>query len=218
MNLSRLVAAATLLLSVVPAFAREAVTFDLHQLAANGGLEVHNRELSLVAEESRTGIRLSRREGEGVAWLEGVEFSEGEIEFDVRGENVKQNSFVGVAFHGKDDQTYDAVYFRPFQFREQDDTLRARSVQYVSLPEHTWRKLREESPGKYESTVDPVPDPDSWFHVRIVVEGSVVSTYVDGSDRPSLVVEKVTGATGGAIGLYVADTSGGDFANFKLIR
>ncbi len=212
----RQVAAVALLCLMDPAIVRASESFDLHALAKGGGLEVVNRDLGLVEEPAHRGIRLSKAEGEGVAWLKGVEFSEGVVEFDVRGENLKQHSFVGVAFHGQDNDTFDAVYFRPFQFREADAGLRARSIQYVSLPAFTWRRLREGFPGRYESSVDPVPDPDAWFHVRVVVKGPVVSAYVNGNDTPSLVVEKVTDANSGRVGLYVADTSGGEFANLTI--
>jgi hypothetical protein len=40
-------------------------------------------------------------------------FTEGTIEFDARGRDVLQKSFIGVAFHGEDNDTYETVYFRP---------------------------------------------------------------------------------------------------------
>ena len=147
-----------------------------------------------------------------------LSFSNGTIEFDVRGENVKQHSFVGIAFHGKDTATYDAIYLRPFQFQEQDEVLRSRGIQYVSLPEFTWRVLRAKSPGKYEHSVDPAQDPNSWVRIRVVIQGSTISTYVNGNKEPSLVVEKVTDVTSGYLGFYVADTSGGDFANLTITK
>src|SRR5262245_36819943 len=115
---------------------------NLHDAFKNNSIEVYNRKLTLLSEESHMGIRLSKEFGEGVAWLKGIDFSNGIIEFDVRGEDVKQHSFVGIAFHGKDDSTFEAIYLRPFQFRAPDEMLRNRSVQYISLPEFTWRILR----------------------------------------------------------------------------
>jgi hypothetical protein len=50
----------------------------------------------------------------------------------------------------------------------------------------------------------------------VVVKGPQVSTYVNGNERPSLVVAKLTALATGAVGLYVADTSGGDFANLAI--
>lgn len=210
----------TVMLSVwsVSGYAQNPLTIDLHQAATNNGIEVYNRTLSLIEETSYKGIRLSKAEGEGVAWLKGVEFSNGIIEFDVRGEDVKQHSFVGIAFHGQNDSTFDAVYLRPFQFRVRDEVLRHRAIQYIALPDFTWRMLRERFPGKYEGAIDPAPDPNGWVKVRIVIEGPTVKTYINGAAEPSLVVEKVNRIQSGFIGFYVADTSGGDFANISITK
>ncbi len=56
---------------------------------------------------------MSRRTQAGVVWIEGSDFAQGTIEVDVRGRDVPGRSFVGVAFHRQDDNTYDAVYLRP---------------------------------------------------------------------------------------------------------
>lgn len=191
---------------------------DLQKLSKNNGLEVYNRALTLINEPSFSGIRLSKEYGEGIAWIKGVEFSNGILEFDVRGEDVKQHSFVGIAFHGVDNETFDAIYLRPFQFKEQDETLRSHGIQYISLPAYTWRVLRERFPDKYEHSVDPAPEPDSWVHVRVVIKDSTVSTFINGNSEPTLVVEKITAVKKGSIGFYVADTSGGDFANLTITK
>lgn len=202
----------------ISSFSQTALVVDLHNTVKNKDIQVFNRELSLINEGSRSGIRLSKAEGEGVAWLKGIEFSNGTLEFDVRGEDVKQHSFVGIAFHGKNDSTFDAIYLRPFQFKEKDEILKNRAIQYISLPDFTWRKLREKFPTKYEHSIEPAPDPNSWVKVRIVIQGSTITTYINGSSEPSLVVQKVTNLTSGSIGFYVADTSGGDFANITIIK
>jgi hypothetical protein len=95
-----------------------------------------------------------------------VEFANGTIELDIRGKDVQGQSFVGVALHGVDGTTYEAIYFRPFNFRAADSTRRAHAVQYISQPTHTWQKLRTEHPGMYENAVNPAPDPNGWFHAR----------------------------------------------------
>ena len=144
-------------------FSPKPEVFNLHKLVKNKGFNVYNRELTLINEGSHKGIRLSKDYGEGIAWLKGVEFSNGIIEFDARGEDVEGHSFVGIAFHAKDNDTFDAIYLRPFQFLEDDEVLRSRAIQYISLPDFTWQKLRERSPGKYENAIVPTPDPDSWI-------------------------------------------------------
>ncbi len=201
-----------------PAFSQSREVIDLHKLVLSDGIEVFNRELSLINEESHKGIRLSKDLGEGVAWLKNFEFSEGTIAFDVRGEDIKQHSFVGLAFYGKDSDTFDAIYLRPFQFNEQNETIRNHGIQYISLPDFSWRILREKFPDKYEHAVEPAPDPNSWVSVRIIIKGSVISTYINGNPEPSLVVGKLTNRNTGSIGFYVADTSGGDFANLIITK
>ena len=99
-----------------------------------------NREVSRLAE--RGGVHLSPKEGPGVAWIEGSDFGDGTIELDVRGKDVLQQSFVGVAFHRKDDQTYESVYLRPFNFQASDPAAQpCRSA--MQVPEFDWPVLRE---------------------------------------------------------------------------
>lgn len=190
---------------------------DLTALAAGNGFKVSNRTLSSFTDESKKGVRLSESPGDGVAYLNGVEFTNGAIEFDVRGKDVQQQSFVGVAFHGLDDKTYDAVYFRPFNFKAEDSARRLRAVQYIAHPTYTWQKLRTEQPGKYEQPVNPVPDPNGWFHVRVVVASPKVSVFVNEAKEPSLVVNQLSDRKKGLVGLWVGNTSGGDFANLKIV-
>ena len=92
-----------------------------------------------------------------------------------------------------------------------------RSVQYISHPEFPWFKLRETYPGKYENSVKPVPDPDKFFHVKIVVDKPKVSVYVENSNERSLVVDELSERTGGKIGFWMDFVSDGTFANLKII-
>jgi hypothetical protein len=207
-----------LLLVTASSFVPNPKVINLRKLAKNNGLELYGRELTELKEKSYPGIRLSKAYGEGIAWVKGVEFSNGTIEFDVRGENVKQHSFVGIVFHGVNNETFDAIYLRPFQFKETDEVLRSHGIQYVSLPKYTWRVLRAEFPDKFEHAVDPAPDPDSWVHMKVVIKGKTISTYINSNTEPTLVCEKVTDVSVGRVGFYVADTSGGDFANLSIVK
>jgi hypothetical protein len=189
---------------------------DLAKLADGKGLKVFNRSVSSLTDGARKGIRLSEAQGEGIAYMEGIDFSDGTVELDIRGKDVPQQSFVGVAFHGIDGTTYDAVYFRPFNFRTEDPERRSHAVQYISSPTYKWQKLRTEHPGKYESAVNPVPDPNGWFHVRVVVASPKVSVFVGDAKEPSLTISQLSGRRKGLTGLW-ADNFGGDFANFKII-
>lgn len=153
--------AAAAMLAAWPAAAQQRpIEVDSGRLAAGAGWKVVNRSVRAVSEEGRQGVRLDERAGDGVAWLEGLEFSNGVIEVDLKGKDVFQRSFLGVAFHGADEKTFEAIYFRPFNFRSTDEQRRIHAVQYVSHPAHPWQKLRSEHPGVYEKPVQPAPDPN----------------------------------------------------------
>jgi hypothetical protein len=190
---------------------------DLAKLADSKGLNVFNRSASSLNDGAKKGVRLSESPGDGVAYLPAIEFTNGTIEFDLRGKDVQGQSFVGVAFHGIDGTTYDAIYFRPFNFRTEDRDRRSHGVQYISHPTHTWQKLRTEQPGKYEQAVVPVPDPNAWFHARVVVASPKVSVFVGDAKEPCLVVDQLSDRRKGLVGLWVGNTSGGDFANVKIV-
>jgi hypothetical protein len=190
---------------------------DLAALAEGKGFKVFNRSVSSLDEGAKKGARVSENSGDGVAYLQGIEVTNGTIEFDVKGKDVQQQSFVGVAFHGVDGTTYDAIYFRPFNFKAEDPARRSHGVQYVSHPTYTWQKLRTEQPGKYEQAVNPVPDPNAWFHVRVVIAAPKVSVFVGAAKEPSLVVDQLSDRKKGLVGLWVGNGSGGDFANLKIV-
>ena len=194
-----------------------AITPDLSKLAGEGGLKAFNRTVSSLSDGGRKGCRLSAAPGDGVAYIQGTEFSNGTIELDLRGQDVQQQSFLGVAFHGIDGTTYDAVYFRPFNFRTDDAARRIRAVQYVSHPANPWQKLRAEHPGKFEQAVNPVPDPNGWFHARVVIAGPKVSVFVADATEPCLAVTRLSERQSGLVGLWVGNNSSGDFANLRLI-
>jgi hypothetical protein len=195
---------------------KKTISPDLAKLAEGQGLKHFNRMASSLNDGARKGVRLSEGPGEGPAYLEGIEFSNGNIELDVRGKDVQQRSFVGVAFHGVDVTNYDAIYFRPFNFRAEDPARRLRAVQYISHPTYTWQKLRAEHPGRYEQPVSPVPDPSAWFHVRVSVVSPKVSVFVNDAKEPSLVVNQLSDRKKGLVGLWVGNGSGGDFANLTI--
>lgn len=177
---------------------------------------VHNRTAEAITERDKKGVSLSEASGDGLMILKDIEFADGTIEVDLKGRNVPQRSFVGLAFHIKQPNTYDAIYFRPFNFVNPDTARRVRAVQYVSMPGYPWEKLRQEHPGKYENKVNPVPNPDEWFHVKIIVAGKRISVFVDNADKPCLEVEKLTPTTKGSVGLWVGNGANGSFSNLKI--
>jgi hypothetical protein len=194
------------------------ITPDLGALADKHSLRLFNRGASPLVDGARKGVRLSEANGEGGAFLPGIELANGSIEFDVRGKDVAQQSFVGVAFHAVDGAVYDAIYFRPFNFRATDPVSRSHAVQYHSLPVYTWQKLRTDQPGKYEQAVNPAPDPNAWFRARVVIANPKASVFVGDAKDPCLVVNLLNDRKKGLVGLWAGNNSGGDFANLTIIH
>ena len=194
---------------------QQIIRYDLRSLAENHKLEVFNREVK-VTDSSKPGIFLTAKENDGVAWIEGLTFSDGIIELDIKGKDVLQQSFVDVAFHGIDNATFDAVYFRPFNFQTTDPVRKIHAVQYVSLPTYDWQKLRNEQNGKYEKPVVPAPNPNRWFHAKIEIASPVIKVYVNGNKEPSLVVEQLNTTKSGKLGIWVGNNSDGNFANLTV--
>jgi hypothetical protein len=191
------------------------LTPDLAGVPSEIGWKLINRSAVLIAKDRATAVRLEGRGESGFVRLNDVTFADGVIEFDARGKNIVQQSFLGLAFHGADAKTYDAIYFRPFNFRSTDDARRLHAVQYISHPAFPWQKLRSEHPNQYEKPVAPAPDPDGWFHVRVVVAWPNVSVFVNGAREPCLAVDQLSDRRRGWIALWV-DVAGGDFANLAI--
>ncbi len=159
-------------------------------------------------------IHLNAQENDGLLWVNAADFKNGIIELDIKGKNEPGRSFVGLAFHGLDNTTFDAVYFRPFNFKNPE--RHSHSVQYISEPDYGWSKLRNTFPGKYENSINPVPDPDGWFHAKIVVKYPKVSVYVNRSEKASLEIDQISMRKGGMIGIWVGNGSEGWFKNFRI--
>lgn len=190
--------------------------YDLFKLAEDKKLAVFNREVKTFTENGKQGISFSSAKNDGVAWIDGLTFSNGIIELDIKGRDVLQESFVGVAFHGIDETKFDAIYFRPFNFRTSDSVRNIHAVQYICLPDYDWKRLREEHNGKYEKAISPAPSPDEWFHAKIIVDFPVISVYVNGSKEPSLTIEKLNTIQSGKLGLWVGNNSDGKFCNLTI--
>lgn len=188
--------------------------FDLAQLLADGKLRVVNREAT--KSDERNGVHLDAREGNGVAWVTGTDFRTGTIELDIKGRDLFQQSFVGVAFHGKSDKEYEAVYLRPFNFRAEDPIRKQHAVQYISVPEYDWPRLRKEFPEEFENPVDQSIVPTDWVRVRIVVEPKTVRIFVGPGQAAALEVRKLGQLDGGMIGLWTGNGSNGHFANLVV--
>jgi hypothetical protein len=205
-----------LLVSASHLGAQEVIRPDLSGIPEEDGWTLFNRGASLETESDRAVVVFDARQESGGAWLDGVEFHNGTIEVLIRGKNSPGQSFVGVAFRGVDDDTYDAVYFRPFNFVADNDLNRSHMVQYISHPAYTWSRLREEHTDVYENSLPDPPDPDAFFKARIVVEKPEVRVYVGEETEPCLVVNELSDRTGGRLGLWMGNGSDGSFAELVI--
>ena len=175
---------------------------DLESLPEGAGWSGSTQSASLVEKDGAPAIEFDEPDW-NLVWLDGFEFGEGTIEFDAKGKSEPpQGSFIGVMFRTVDEATYDAVYFRPFNFRASDETSKSHAVQYVSSPEWSWERLRAEKTGQYEKAIDPAPDGDMWFHAKIVLEGRQVSVFVNASKEPVLQITELSDRGGGSVGIW----------------
>jgi len=188
--------------------------------AAGSQWKLYNVDLESVDMAGRKVAHLVAQgdSGNGIAGLAltGVSsFTTGSVEIDLKGKNVKLKSFLGVAFNVIDDKTFEAIYFRPFNFKATDE-FRDRAVQYIAWPDNIWEKLRKSQPGKFEAAITPVPDPHEWFHARIEIGETRVQVYVNGSKTPCLSVDRLaTAQIGRPVALWV-DVSDGFYANMII--
>lgn len=206
----------TLLLPIIYCTAQAQSPIFQPDLSNSSLWTLSGRTIESIVDGSRKAVKFSADRGQGLYVLNDFVFTEGSIEFDVKGKNVDGRSFVGVAFHVQNDSTYDGIYLRPFNFVNVDTIRRWRAVQYIAHPKFPWFKLRENFPGKYENKVKPVPNPDEWFHVKITVVGKKVQVFVNGATEACLSVEKLSAYQSGKIGLWVGEGSDGSFANLSI--
>jgi hypothetical protein len=161
---------------------------------------------------------------EMVAILTETDFSNGVIEIDVAGsrragyskaEDVSGfKGIVGISFriHGDSAERF---YIRPENSRLDNQLFRNRSTQYESDPDYPWQRLRQETPGVYESYVDV--ESGAWTRLRIEVAGSKARLYVNGSTQPCLVVNDLKlGESRGKIALWARISTEAYFSNLRV--
>ena len=228
---------AAVVVLVLPASA--ALQVRQFALESAAGLTPHNVDVEAATLDGRRGVRVTlaretrqqleklpqaerdKRVFNQLATIVDLEFSNGVIEVELAGAPAPDapstaRGFVGLAFRLRpDNETFEAFYLRPTNGRADDQQRRNRSVQYISHPEWTWFRLREETPAKYESYVDLVPG--AWTRVKIEVQGDKGRLFVHDSQQPTLVVNDLkTGAKGsGAVALWI---DLGTVAHFRNLR
>jgi hypothetical protein len=186
-------------------------------------LNLINLEAQSVEYEGKKGIRLgiteSYTEGETIAIVNGIEFEEGTIEIELAGEpapdaDPQMRGFIGIAFRLQEAEpsSYECFYLRPKNGRADNQLQRNHSTQYVSHPEFPWYRMRDESPGVYESYVDL--QPGVWTKMKIEVSGKQAKLYVHNSEQPCLIVNDLKHETiKGSIALWLHSSTVAHFRN-----
>ncbi|MCC7043944.1 MAG: hypothetical protein IT183_08780 [Acidobacteria bacterium] len=222
-----------------------AQTSQRYALESTAGLRANNVQLEATVHQGRRGVRVTMADEvrdrfaamtpeardretkvgavvDFLAVVEGTSFGNGTIEVELAGAPQTgvfegARGFVGLAFRVQSDMsTYDAFYLRPTNARADDQVRRNHSAQYISLPAWTWFLLRSETPEKYESYVDLVPD--EWTRVKVEVRGSQARLFVHGQPQPTLVVNDLkTGPDArGAVALWIDLGTRAHFRNLTV--
>jgi|SRR6516165_1341301 hypothetical protein len=203
-----------------------ASSFPLDSIA---GLEVVNGKAEVAAYRERRSLHLvgvpgrsDPEDNEAVtAFVPGVDFKNGTIEADLAGSplpgsRADARGFIGIDFRSQKRGTRsESFYLRPTNGRADDQLRRNHSVQYESMPDFPWFRLRKDNPGVYESYTDL--DPGAWTKMKIVVSGTKARLYVNGSDQPCLIVNDLKlGETHGQIALWANWSTDAYFSNLTI--
>jgi hypothetical protein len=184
----------------------------VYRLDSSDGLELVNTTAQIVDYRGKRALHLSSPQntsgrGSMIALVTGTDFKNGTIEADVAGVPITSldptaRGFVGVVFRSQPHAARaENIYIRPTNGRADDQLRRNHSVQYESLPDFPWERLRKEQPGVYESYADL--EAGAWTRMKIVVAGTKASLYINEAAQPCLIVNDLKlGDTHGAIGLW----------------
>jgi hypothetical protein len=157
-------------------------------------------------------------------FLRGVDFADGTIEADVAAKMTMAvpagspvpTAFIGIAFRTRPDANhYELFYLRPGNSGSPDQARRNHSVQYMSVPDFDWSKLRWRWPSVYEAYADL--EPEAWTKMKIEVAGRQAKLYVNNAPRPVLVVDGLKGEDlRGGIGLWAGGGQDSYFSNMRI--
>ncbi len=195
-------------------------TFPLRDTAGLIAPKVKTEAVKYLGRRS-VRITMEGEDHEGLALLPGTDFQDGVIEADIALKTtappgVRYPGFVGIAFRVRPDAShYELFYIRPGNSEAADQAMRNHSVQYVSEPGFGWYRLRREWPSVYESHAELAME--TWTKVRIEVSGRAAKLYVNGSAKPSLVVDGLKGEDlHGAVGLWSFTDEESYFSNVRI--
>jgi hypothetical protein len=209
--------ATTVLLAQTPA---QVQTFPLRDATALTGPKVKTEAASYLGRKC-VRLTIEGEDHEGLVLLPGTDFQDGVIEADIALKSttppgVRFPGFVGIAFRARADAShYELFYVRPGNSDAADQAMRNHAVQYVSEPGFGWYRLRREWPSVYESHADLAME--TWTKLRIEVAGRAAKLFLNGSSKPSLVVDGLKGEDlHGSVGLWGFTDEEAYFSNVRI--
>jgi hypothetical protein len=178
-----------------PAPAAETVAFD------SGRWQVNDKQGRAVEHLGRQSLFLKS----GFAFLKDAAFEDGVVEVDIAAPTTR--SFVGIVFRFENEDEHEIVWFRPHKSGLDD------AVQYA--PSFNGSACWQLFSGR--GFTAPVVFPkEKWVRARIEVAGLGAKVFLDGAEKPALVVEDLKqGHKRGTVGLW-GGANGGHFSNFTF--
>ena len=177
-------------------------------------LEVLNEVIISIDENTKSALTLDAKPGGGMAVLKNINFNIGTIDIELKGENKPGKSFLGIAFNIQNDSTYEAIYFRPFNFRSNEKKENA--IQYISPPKNTWPFLRKNHKGQYEAEYPNPPLADDWFEITLKIDKDSVYVYDKKSNTELLSIKRLENQVSDKIALWTGNNSKGDFRKLSI--
>jgi hypothetical protein len=165
-----------------------------------------NRAASSVEYRNQQAVRFDSRTGKGLAWVEGLRFSNGKI--DLRIAATPQD--VGIIFHVRNEREFEAICFHVGNEARNEAESQRVVVKYLSTyPDRN---------ASHEAQFDlPYSRSGEWFKARITVSKKVIAVFIDGDNLPALSV----GASGadevyGSVGLWIGPGSPALVADYRI--
>jgi hypothetical protein len=156
------------------------------------------------------------------AAIEGLEFSDGVITAEIAGApapgaDALARGFAGIGFR-LHDGAYDVFSLRLTNGRAEEQERRNHATQYASHPDWPWFRLRKETPSRYESYVDILPN--VWTTIRIDVRGDRARLYVHGQEQPTLIINDLKSGVQrmGKVALWINYGTVAYFRNLAVTR
>lgn len=155
-----------------------------------------------------------------MAWLP-LDFHNGSIDVEVASTLAMDapayaRGFLGISFRIDSQQRFENIYLRPTNSQADDQIRRNHSVQYFAYPDHTFERLRAESPEKYETYADVALE--QWISMRIVVSENTAKLFLNHEIKPALIVNdlKLGAEKRGGVGMWIESGTVAYFRNLDV--